>query len=204
MNKRIPKNPRYKNTKRLAFRLLTEEDAELYCSLYADPEVVRYICTPLTKEKALISVGKALGVTQQLHFQRRVVAIVERESNKVIGFSHVHMNERKKRTAVVGSILTTEAQAKGYATEYSEALLAFVFNERPVDTLIGEIGVGNTASEALAKGFGFVRTGEIPASPDRPAQTVWTLTRAKWKKLSKSNAKPKKKLTRKPKSKARK
>ena len=191
MSKRIPKNPRYKNTKRLAFRLLTEEDAELYCSLYADPEVVRYVCTPLTKEKALVSFGKALGLTQQLHFQRRVTAIIERSSNKVVGFGHAHVLERKKRTALVGSLLTSEAQAKGYASEYSEAFLAFIFKERPVDTLIGEIGIGNAASEALAKGFGFVRGGETPATPDRPAQSIWTLTRARWKKMQKKQ-KPKK------------
>jgi len=183
MSKRTKtKNPRYTNTQRLAFRLLSAEDQELYCSLYADPEVVRYVCTPLTKEKALVSFGKALALTQQLHFQRRVTAIVERSSKQVVGFSHINMLETKKRTAFVGSMLTPEAQAKGYAPEYSTALNAFVFKERPVDTLIAEVGVGNAGSEELVAALGFVRGRVVPATPDRPAQTIWTLTRANWKK----------------------
>jgi len=186
MSKRTTKDRPYKNSLRLAYRLMTADEEALYCQLYADPEVMRYvISTPLTKDRALVSFGKALALTQQLHFQRRVTAIIERSSKKVIGLSHIHTIDGKKRTAIVGSMLTPAAQAKGYGPEYSKALIAHAFKVRPVEKLLAEVGVGNTVTEGLVTELGFVRGAVTPATPDRPAQTTWMLTRGKWKKHNK-------------------
>jgi len=180
------KNPPYKNTPRLSYRLLSADDEALYLGMYMDAELMRHVYhVPLTREKALVHFGKALALTQQGHFERRVTAIVERATKNVIGISSIHMLAGKKRTALVGSMLLAEHQAKGYGPEYSTALMNYAFKNRPVDKLFGEIGIGNTAMESMAAALGFVRTKKVtPATPERPEQSNWMLSRAKWKKLS--------------------
>jgi RimJ/RimL family protein N-acetyltransferase len=189
MSKRSTKNPPYKNSLRLAYRLLTAADEALFCQLYADAEVMRYVGTPLTRDKALVSFGKALALTQQEFFQRRVTAIVERSSNKVVGISSIHLVAGKKNTAQVGSMLLPAAQANGYGPEYSKALIGYAFKARPVEKLIAQVAVGNQVTETLVTGLGFVRGAETPATPDRPALVTWTLTQGKWKKHNKPSRK---------------
>jgi RimJ/RimL family protein N-acetyltransferase len=183
MSKRTTAKDRpYKSTPRLAYRLLSVEDESLYCELYADPEVMRYVGTPLSRERALVSFGKALALTQQAYFQRRVTAIVERSTEKVIGISSIHMIDGERRSAQVGSMLVSSAQAKGYGVEYSKALIAHAFKTRPVEKLRAQVAVGNSVTEGLVTELGFSPGAVTPATADRPALCAWTLTRGKWEK----------------------
>jgi RimJ/RimL family protein N-acetyltransferase len=188
MSKRT-KNPPYKSTLRLAYRLLNASDEALYAQLYADPEVMKYVGTPLPRERALVSFGKALALTEQAIFQRRVTAIVERSSNKAVGISSIHLIEGKKRTAQVGSMLTPAAQAQGYGPEYSKALIAYAFKSRPIDRVLANVAIGNQVTERLVTDLGFVRGAESPATPDMPAFATWSLTRGQWKKNNKARRK---------------
>jgi RimJ/RimL family protein N-acetyltransferase len=196
MSKRT-KNAPYKNSLRLAYRLLNASDEALYAQLYADPEVMRHVGTPLPREKALVSFGKAIALTEQAIFQRRVTAITERSSGKVIGISSIHLVEGKKRTAQVGSMLTPAAQAKGYGPEYSKTLIAYAFKSRPIDRVIAAVAIGNEVTNGLVTDLGFVRGAETPAASDRPAYATWTLSRGKWRKHNKPARKPTSKPTRK-------
>jgi RimJ/RimL family protein N-acetyltransferase len=186
MSKRkTTKNPPYKSTPRLTYRLLTTADEALYCNLYGDPEVMRYVGKPLSRDNALVSFGKALALTQQAFFQRRVTAIIERATEKVVGISSIHTIDGKKRTGQVGSMLTPAAQAQGYGLEYSRALISYAFKTRPLDKLLAQVAVGNLATEELVTELGFVPGATTPATPDRPALVTWSLTSVKWKKQNK-------------------
>lgn len=181
----------YKNTHRLAYRLLSAADEALYCDLYTNAEVMRFVGTPLSRDKAASSFKKALALTQQQTFGRRITVIVERKTKQTIGISSIHVIDEKKRCAQIGSMLIPSAHAKGYAVEYSNALIAHAFKVRPVDELLAQVAIGNTAIEGLVKDLGFRRGAEVPASDGRPATYNWTIRRGSWKKHKKTPSKPK-------------
>jgi len=182
MSKKVSRREyKYKATRRLNYRLLTAEDEALHRQLYSDAEVMRFVGTPWTKERISSAFKEVLALTQQKEFNRRITAIVERSSKQVVGISSIRIIDSKKRIAEVGSMLTTPAQTKGYALEYSKTLIDHAFKYRPIDRLHAQVGVGNTAVEGLVTSLGFKPGPEFPAKDGFLAGKTWVLTRGTWK-----------------------
>ena len=172
-------------SERLSIRSLCSADEELYCGLYMDAEVMRFVGEPLPRARAAGGLRKTLELMSRTPFQRRVVVLIDRASQQPIGISSIHIVDAKRGCAEVGMLLKPTSHARGLARECSVALLTQAFTRPQVNELIAHSAVGNDVIERLLTDLGFIRGAAVPASKDRPPRTRWSVGREAWSKRSK-------------------
>lgn len=168
--------PAYPDTDRLRYRLLSQADEALYCDLFSNPDVMKYVGPTLSRADALRGFKKALALMQK-PFGWRITTIIERADNKAVGISIIRLVDASLRRAEVGSILLPAAQAKGYGPEYSAALIDYAFKNRGVEIMSAQVVEGNTPNETLLTNLGFSR-GADSAVVGGLTRRTWTLTRS--------------------------
>src|ERR1043165_3573326 len=135
-------------SERLTFRSMNAADEALYCSLYMDPEVMRHVMKPLTREHAKASFRRALESMQQVPFERRNVVITEKATGQPIGLSGVHVTDAKRKEAEVGTLLKTGVHAQHFGVELSKALITQAFARPQIDVLIAHSSIHHSAVDA--------------------------------------------------------
>lgn len=170
------------DSERLSMRSLSSADEALYCSLYTDADVMRYVGAPLSREAAVEGFRKSIERMGQSSFERRVVVLLDRGTQQPIGISSVRMLRGKGGRAEVGTLLKPAMHDKGFALECSKALISQAFTRPQVRELVAYSVAGNAAVEALLKSLGFTRGKSLQANQLRPARTAWTITRDAWAK----------------------
>jgi RimJ/RimL family protein N-acetyltransferase len=146
-------------TDRLLLRPIEERDVEPLASLYADPEVVRYL-RPLDTE----------GTRRQVTTFRREwhergcgpFAIIDRSTGHFLGRSGLHYWPDLDETEV-GWVLRRDVWGRGYATEAGRTSLDWGFREHRLRRIVAIVAVGNSASSAVAGrlGMSVLREDEI-------------------------------------------
>jgi RimJ/RimL family protein N-acetyltransferase len=165
---------------RLTMRSLESADESFYCSLYTDTEVMRYVGAPLGRPSAQEAFRKSLELMSSPSFQRRVVVLVDRKSQRPVGISSVRLVDAKRGRAEVGTLLKPEAQEQGFALECSEALIEQAFTRPQIQELLAYSASGNSPIQGLLQELGFKRGRVRKADKGRPERVAWLLTRADW------------------------
>lgn len=173
-------------SERLTMRSLSSGDEEFYCSLYTDSDVMRYVSAPLSRETALDGFRRSLDGMQRPSFERRVVVLLDRQTQEPIGISSVRVLRGKPGRAEVGTLLKPAMHTKGFAQECSIALITQAFTRPRIDELIAHSAEGNAAVEQLLTELGFTRGKKLPGNKMRPARTAWSITRDAWTKRTAS------------------
>lgn len=88
-------------------------------------------------------------------------AIVERETNRVIGimsFAHIDLEHRH---AEIGYWLTKEAWGRGYASEAANLLIRYGFKELSLERIYAHVDSNNKNSIKVLENLGFIREGVL-------------------------------------------
>jgi len=138
-------------TERLLLRAWRESDLEALASMFADPEVTRFLGPPLARNDTWRSLAAMIG-----HWVLRGFGMwaVERKSDSaLLGRVGVWRPEGWPGTEVVWT-LGRQYWGQGYATEAARASIDFGFRTCPVPKLISLIDPENRASQNVASGSG--------------------------------------------------
>ena len=143
---------------RLLLRRLQHDDAASLCSYRSLPQVAQYQSwESFGPEDAVRLIedqrDKEPGVPGTW-FQ---VAIVERESQSMIGDCGLHCRQEDSRQTEFGITLAPGFQGRGYATEALGCLLHFVITTLGQHRVSAVTGAENHAAAALFKRLGFRR-----------------------------------------------
>jgi len=159
------------DTPRLHLRPLGEGDELLYCQMYTDPELMRYIAAPMTVDAAQRSFGVAL---KQQGGARMIWVIEVRDSGSECGILGV---VSKDDAAEVGVILFAEAQARGFAAEVIAAIADILFQSTAIRRLWTRHAAANGPMSVLMRKLGFepLTTDDLPAGELR-----WQITCERW------------------------
>ncbi len=159
-------------TERLLLRPLAETDSDVGIEMLTDPAVTRYVCQTYTEEQVIEEMptvtkrcaGGCIGiwcVIDQSTEEKLGTAILlplpieEDDTNwdLVIG------DELPDCEIEIGYILKRSAWGKGYATEATNRLLKFAFEETPIEELVATIDPENTASQRVLEKCGLAHEG---------------------------------------------
>ncbi|QMV17816.1 GNAT family N-acetyltransferase [Granulicella sp. 5B5] len=146
-------------TARLRLRAHTLADFPVYCTLWADPDVVRYIGgKPNTAEELWARLLRNAGHWSLLGFGSWLVE--ERATGKFVGevglFNYQRMIEPPLgETPEIGWILSPSAHGRGYATEAVKAILAWADGRFVASEAACLIHPENAASLHVAGKCGF-------------------------------------------------
>jgi RimJ/RimL family protein N-acetyltransferase len=146
-------------TPRLVLRGHQVADYEAFCTLWADPDVIRYIGgTPSSAEATWQRLMHRAGMWHYMGFG--FLAIEERESGRFIGEAGFHEVRRDMTPSLIGTletgwVLLPEFHGKGYAREAVSAMLAWAQIHHPTLDMTAIISPENAASLKLAERLGF-------------------------------------------------
>ena len=124
-------------TARLRVRTWREDDLAPYARICADPEVIRYLSGPMTREHSEQQISKLVRYWEERGFE--LWAVEEKSSGAFIGFIgllyHEDWSEGKHRMEV-GWRLARPFWGRGLATEGAMASLRYGFEEVGLDRII--------------------------------------------------------------------
>ncbi|WP_119167287.1 GNAT family N-acetyltransferase [Algihabitans albus] len=166
-------------TERLQLKQSAAADLDAMMALDSDPEVMRFIRTPITED------------TQQDRLVQ-LVGRVDRDYGPGLGFWSVFPKTKPER--FLGFVLLTildgnseveigwrfarTTWGKGYATEAAQAVLDYGFRDLALDPIVAVIRPGNRRSLAVAEKLGLNRDGTRKAyGKDLP---FYRLNRSEW------------------------
>jgi RimJ/RimL family protein N-acetyltransferase len=150
-------------TNRLLLRHFCEADLDEFLAYRSDPQVAQYqgwdVPYELDAGRTFIDGMKnALPGTPGKWFQ---VAVVLKNSKRLLGDCAFHVMENDKRQAYIGITLARSYWGKGYGEETCRRLLDYLFYELNLHRVVAECDVENIASFTLLKRLGFRREAHL-------------------------------------------
>lgn len=143
-------------TARLSFRDFTVDDYDAVHVYASDPEVTRYTAFgPNTPEQTRGFLQFVSGEASQVDRANYSFALIEKETNKLIGSCGLMRSDLNGPQYSFGYVLRKECWRQGLASEATTALVKFGFGELRAHRLWAHVFLGNTASEKLLQKLGF-------------------------------------------------
>lgn len=149
-------------TKRLILRKLEDKDAERMFLMHSNPEVMKYLETPVT---SLEQSQNDIRMIQKQYEENGVgrLAVVEKESGLMIGWCGLKLLKKPinghVETLDLGYRFIPEFWGKGYAWEAATATLEYGFNNLNAETIYAYADSGNAGSNYILTKLGFENTG---------------------------------------------
>ncbi|TDX86617.1 GNAT family N-acetyltransferase [Epilithonimonas xixisoli] len=150
-------------TERLILRKITLDDMDDLFLLDSNPEVMKYVgVQPFTnKEQSLKLIESLLNQYEKNGTGR--LAVIERETNKFIGWSGIKLLTDEvngfKNVYELGYRFLPEFWGKGYATESAKASLDLGFNQLNADKIYAYADVEHQSSNHILTKLGFENKG---------------------------------------------
>jgi len=166
----LKKTPRLE-TERLILRQWETDDFEAYASMFADPEVIRFLSPdgkPLSRFESWRSFSAMIG-----HWQLRgfgMFAVIERASGDLVGRIGPWEPEGWPGFEI-GWGLSSKHWGRGYATEAVKACISYAFGELGRKHLISIIDPDNIRSIRVAERVGEKLEGTT-SLPNVPGRTL--------------------------------
>ena len=151
-------NDKILESARLYLKEFTIDDAENFFRLNSDPDVMKYILTPMTDINVII---KSIKKIRKYYIENPgfgVWAGFVKESDEFIGFFELaHLDNTEE--IEVGYRLLKEHWGKGYATEMTQVLIEYGFNKMDLKEIVGITHPENIASQnvLLKSGLTYVK-----------------------------------------------
>jgi len=174
-------------TERLVLRHWRDEDRAPFAALNADPEVMRYFLSPLTRAE---SDALHERFVQEWRSGMSFHAVEEKVSGRFIGFVGVAPLPQIlpiSPAMQVGWRLAREAWGRGYATEAARAAMDHAFADPGLAEIVSYTVPANTPSRRVMEKLGLERAAERdfehPALPEgHPLRQhiLYRVTRAGW------------------------
>lgn len=181
----------YLETERLALRRFTGTDLDDVYALHSDPEVMRYLGRPATREHVRDEVLPYYLDLYERHPDLGYFAAVEKATGTFLGwflFRPPRVDDPPPGEVELGYRLRQATWGRGFATEGSRALVAKGFTELGVQRVIATTMAVNRGSRRVLEkvGLRYVRTFH-PDWPDplpgsEHGEVEYALTLDEWKK----------------------
>jgi [ribosomal protein S5]-alanine N-acetyltransferase len=147
-------------TARLRLRPFDESDFEAVHSYAREPQVCRFQSWgPNSEEDTRAFLARAVACATDEHSRDFEFAVVERQSECVIGGCGLHPRRVELWEYEIGWTLNPEFWRRGFGSEAARAVVEFAFRDLSAHRLYALIDPENTASIQLAERLGFHREG---------------------------------------------
>lgn len=155
------------NTERLILRQWTEEDFGPFATMCADPDVMEYFPSLLTREESYAMGRRVRSLIEQRGWGFWAVEVPEQHT--FIGFVGLHIPKDHLPFAPcveIGWRLAKAFWGQGYATEAAKASLGYAFTELNLNEVVSFTALPNQRSQAVMNKIGMRNSGENFLHPD--------------------------------------
>jgi len=171
-------------TDRLGVRRFRTTDLDWLSSLYADPDVTRFLGGTKTEAQVRSMLTTRILDYYYVNPGLGMWMTLERASGAPVGF-HLINNIQGESIIQIGFGLARPAWGRGFATEMASALLRYAFVDLDLDSVAGMASLANVASQHVLQKIGLYRRGERtfphPAYSAQGPLAWFERTAADWK-----------------------
>jgi len=146
-------------TDRLGLRRFRTTDLGWLSSLYADPDVTRFLGGTKTEAQVSAMLTTRILDYYDVHPGLGIWMTIERTSGAPVGF-HLINHIQGESIIQIGFGLARPAWGRGFATEMASALLRYAFVDLDLDSIAGMASLENVASQHVLQKIGLHRRGE--------------------------------------------
>ncbi|WP_217557286.1 GNAT family N-acetyltransferase [Paenibacillus sp. GbtcB18] len=151
---------------RLLLRTLTEADAPRLFEIWSSPDVTKFMnIDPFTEAK---QAADMIAFLNGLALENKAVryAVIEKESNAIIGSCGFNELDYGQRKAEIGYDLDSAFWGKGYAPEAIGCLLAYAFGELGMNLIEAKVEPENVNSIKVLQKLRFTFAGTLSSEED--------------------------------------
>ncbi len=152
-------------------RSIRESDEELYCTLYCDPETMRFIGPSWTRAEAARAFRGVLDATRATPPRALFLTMVPKPAQQPSGLCTLQNFDPAGRRAELGMMLLPTGRAHGVATEALIAFLAHAFATLPLDEIWARFAIDHAAARYTAVSGGLIRHAQV--TPEDLAANLW-------------------------------
>ena len=156
--------PVKRSSSRLVLRELAIEDVDAVLVIYGSPKATEHLSfEPRTREQVGEIVARSIASATTKPRSEYALAVVERDTNELIGFGRLAMDPHQQRAATFGFALRPDAWGVGYGVETVRLLLGLGFEDLGLHRIWGARSPLNEASAKTMASAGMVQEGTIRA-----------------------------------------
>ncbi|MFE9446460.1 GNAT family N-acetyltransferase [Streptomyces sp. NPDC006602] len=156
--------PVKRSSPRLVLRELAIEDVDAVLVIYGSPEATEHLSfEPRTREQVGEIVARSIASATTKPRSEYALAVVERDTNELIGFGRLAMDPHQQRAATFGFALRPDAWGVGYGVETVRLLLGLGFEDLGLHRIWGARSPLNEASAKTMASAGMLQEGTIRA-----------------------------------------
>jgi RimJ/RimL family protein N-acetyltransferase len=167
-------------TPRLSLRPLCDEDEALYCSLYCDPDTMRFVGPIWSAQRAARSFRKSLDAADKDPPDYLILTLFERATKRSIGICGIPQFDTSRTRAEVGILLVSAAREQGFAREGLRALIKQTFQAFPVEAIWVECARGFSLVERMVSSIGFRLCADSATEGEPGSKRNWWIQRTSW------------------------
>lgn len=142
---------------KIRIRALLKTDEDLYLALYTSTAVMKYICEPLSLEKASQSFQYSLRLNSDVSTSRVLLTICSLEDGLPIGLCSVSNFDRKNKISELGCIVVPGTQRNSIAKEALATLASYLSKQLCIEEFTLDIHPENVAATRLAASLGYAK-----------------------------------------------
>ncbi|WP_075662491.1 GNAT family N-acetyltransferase [Streptomyces acidiscabies] len=154
--------PVLRSSQRLQLRELVLDDVDAVFAIYGDREATEHLSfEPRTREQVGQIVARSIASATEEPRSEYALAVVEKETDGVIGFGRIAMDPHQQRAATFGFALRPDAWGVGYGVETVRLLLGLGFEEIGLHRIWGARSPLNKGSAKTMAAAGMAEEGTI-------------------------------------------
>lgn len=159
-------------TDRVILRAMQQYHKQVYTELYTSKELLRYVMTPLTLQRAEASFHQAIKMNTVTPWQRLFLVIEDKQSLQPLGLVGLSSADWVDRSVEFGILLQKHAQGVGLSGEVLQVVLQSLFTVFSMRLVWLQLHKDNIAAVRMAKRAGMVLHYDGVSS----TQQIWLKT----------------------------
>lgn len=149
-------------TDRLIIREFSLADEDAVHEYGSDPDVVRYMpWGPNTREDTKAYLGRVLAGQQKQPREGYDMALVLKESNRLIGACGIYITRPDVCEAMLGYVLHKDYWSQGYMSESAHAMVGFAFQHLGMHRIFATCDPENIGSRRVMEKIGMSYEGRL-------------------------------------------
>lgn len=180
-----------RHTARLTLRALREDDLEHHLSLFAQPEVVRFLYEePMDRDAARAHLHRRLPA--RLPDEGEWLNLAVEHRGDFVGEVGCSLVSRVHRQCEIGYLIVPTATGQGFGTEAAAAMVEMCFLELGAHRVAGRIDARNRASARVLERLGMRREAHLRENEfvkgEWVDEAIYALTESEWQLLAEGPA----------------
>lgn len=168
------------DTERLRLRAMEASDEAFFCSLYADPQTMRFIGPPLSVERVVMAFRRIINGLQAEFPESLHLIMRRRDTGQPVGLCGVPRCHAGATRLEVGLVLAPGEHSRGYAREGLAALTDRIFAKTSVGEVWARCSAEHHAAQHLCMAVGFSPCMDAMEQGASESTQIWAVRRDAW------------------------